>query len=202
MTDLHERFAVAEHIRAPDLWEEIQWRTISGPPVRVEQPRPARRVVTILVAFVIFAPVVFFLGKAFHASVEEPLAPTPTSSPNAPAPAPLHVGGELPAMFPATLAIPGGARRVASRACCGYVQVWFRTTLASRDVESFYRDALRQDGWTISGHETTKRGGWRYYANQAAGRTAIVVGRSPGTSPGAGSDAFHGTWNLYIIVYG
>ena len=202
MTDLREPFAVAEQIPAPDLWEEIQWRTISGPAVRVERPSTAKRTATILVAFAIFAAVVLVFGRAFDASVEVPVA-TPSTPSHQPAPAPLRVGSELPAEFPATLALPDGIRPVASRVCCGYVQVWFRSALPSGEMESFYRDALRREGWTISGRESPEGGGWRFYATQAANlQTAIVVGRLPDASSGDGSDTYDGNWSLYIIVYG
>jgi hypothetical protein len=203
MTDLCERFAAAERIPAPDLWDEVQWRTISGPAVRAERPTTAKRAVTILVAFAIFAAVVLVFGKTFDRSVEVPIAPTPSTASIAPAPAPLRVSGELPTAFPATLALPDGVRPVASRVCCGYVQVWFRSAAPGGNVESFYRDALRRDGWTISGHETPEGGGWRFYATQAANlKTAIVTGRSPDASSADGSDTFDGSWDLYIIVYG
>jgi hypothetical protein len=201
MTDLRERFTDAEHVPAPDLWEDIRWRAISGPQVRVERPSTAKRAVTVLVAFAIFAAVVLVFGKAFDGSTHSPAAPTPSLPSHQPAPAPLRVGDELPAEFPASLALPDGVSPVAARVCCGYVQVWFRSSLPNGDLESFYRDAL--DGWNISAHETPESGGWRFYATHAASpQTAIVVGRGRDASSGDGSDAFDGSWDLYIIVYG
>ncbi len=203
MTDLRERFAAADHIPAPDLWDDIRWRTISGPQVRVERPSSAKRAFTIVVAFAIFAAVVLIFGRAFDAPVEIPVAPQPSLPSHQPAPAPLLVGDELPAEFPATLALPDGVRPVAARVCCGYVQVWFHAALPSGDLESFYRDELRRNGWTTSGRESPEDGGWRFYADQAANlRTAIVVGRGPVGSSGDGSDTYDGSWDLYIIVYG
>jgi hypothetical protein len=207
MPELRDRFAAAEHIPAPDLWDDIRWREISGPALRPERPSAGRRAVTILVAFAVFAAVVLAFGDAFRADVDRPTAPTPTASPHAPAPPPLQVSGELPATFPATLALPDGVRPVASRACCGYVQVWFTSELGSRDLEAFYRDALRRDGWSTSGQAASTGNDWLFYAawdgSSASQQTAIVLGRPADASQLTyGSDAFDGTWDLYIIVYG
>ena len=78
MTDLRERFTDTERIPAPDLWEDIRWRTISGPQVRVERPTTAKRVVTVVVAFAIFAAVVLVFGRAFDGPTHSPAAPTPS----------------------------------------------------------------------------------------------------------------------------
>jgi hypothetical protein len=203
MTDLRERFEAVEHIPAPDLWDEIRWRTISGPQVRAERPSTPHRVVTIVVAFAIFGAVVLVFGKAFDAPGESPVAPMPSPPSHQPAPAPLRVSDELPSAFPSTLALPDGVRPVASRVCCGYVQVWFRSALQGGDLQSFYRGALRRDGWAISGRGSPDDGGWRFYATHGSTlRTAIVAGSSPDASSGDGSDTFDGNWDLYLIVYG
>jgi hypothetical protein len=203
MTDLRERFEVAEHIPAPDLWDEIRWRTISAPQAPAERPSTARRVVTIVVAFAIFGAVVLVFGKAFDAPGESPVAPMPAPPSHQPPPAPVRLGAELPAEFPPTLALPEGVRPVASRVCCGYVQVWFRSSLQGGDLQSFYRGALRSDGWAISGRDSPDDGGWRLYATRAASvQTAIVAGSSADASSSDGSDAFNGAWDLYLIVYG
>jgi hypothetical protein len=205
MPDLRDRFRAADRMPSPDLWDEIRWRSITGPSVVTGPPRTPARVATIVVAFAIFIAVALVFGGAFRGSVHAPAAPTPASPPPTPVPPPpppVREGSELPPGFPATLALPDGLEPVASRTCCGYMQVWFRDAAQAGDLESWFRLALRRRGWTISGRETPLVG-WRLFAVRAAAdQTATVVGGGPGASPRDGSDAFDGGWDLYIIVYG
>lgn len=205
MPDLHERFASAEQIPGPDLWDDVQWRAISAPVLQLQRPSTGRRAVTILVAFAIFAAAVLGFGQAFRSSVDAPASPAP--SPHRPAPPQLLVGSALPVEFTDTIELPAGVHPVASRSCCGYVQVWFQSDRPIRDLEPFFDHALRRHGWSTSRQGSELGGAWRYFASSKARagveRTAVVIGRSAGTSKLMyGSDAFDEAWDLYIIVYG
>lgn len=205
MPDLHERFTSTDQIPAPDLWEEVRWRAIAAPVLQLERPSTGRRIVTILVAFAIFVPAVLLFGQGFRSSVDAPASPVP--SPHRPAPPPLLVSSRLPAVFPRSIGLPPGAHPVASRSCCGYVQVWFRSDRPVGDLATFFGRVLGRDGWSTSGHGTEVGGVWRYFASSkgraGSARTAIVLGRSPDASRlQYGSDALDGPWDLYIIVYG
>jgi hypothetical protein len=85
MTDLRRRFQDANELKAPDLWSEAHrrsrsWVEPSGPKVRRRPADLGRRVVTIGLAFAVFAAAAAFAWRALAPGHRtKPASPTPTA---------------------------------------------------------------------------------------------------------------------------
>ncbi len=83
MIDLREKFAPADELTPPDLWQEARRRAANQPSVEsVEERftnRPRRRLAAAIVAIVIFAAAALFAWNVLAPPKKEAIAPSPTA---------------------------------------------------------------------------------------------------------------------------
>ena len=100
MIDLREKFAAADELTPPDLWEEARRRAATQPSVApaIERvvSRPSRRLAAATVAMVIFAVAAIFAWNVFEPLNEKAITPGPI--PSAPV-RPLAITGSLKLPF-------------------------------------------------------------------------------------------------------